>query len=44
VTLESYACAALELEAMGFRPVRRATAAPAVEPRPEKPSAALPTV
>ena len=44
VTLESYACAALELEAMGFRPVRRATAAPAVEPRAEKPSAALPTV
>ena len=44
VTLKSYACAALELEAMGFRPVRRATPAPAVEPRPEKPSAALPTV
>ena len=42
VTLESYACAALELEAMGFRPVRRATAAPAVEPRPETPSAPLP--
>jgi hypothetical protein len=41
VTLESYACAAIELKAMGFRPVRRATPPPGAEPRPETPSAPL---
>jgi hypothetical protein len=32
VTLETYACAALELEAMGFRRVRKAGGTAAVEP------------
>jgi hypothetical protein len=44
VTLESYACAALELEAMGFRPVRRVGPPPGAEPRSEAPSAPLPAV
>jgi hypothetical protein len=44
VTLESYACAALELEAMGFRPVRRPAPAPAGEARPSTASAPLPAV
>jgi hypothetical protein len=44
VTLESYPYAAPELEAMGFRPVRRAAPAPAPELRPETPSAPLPAV
>lgn len=33
VTLETYACAGLELEAMGFRRVRNAGGATTVEPR-----------
>jgi hypothetical protein len=33
VTLETYACALLELEAMGFRRVRKVGTTPAVEPR-----------
>ena len=33
VTLETYACAGLELEAMGFRRVRKAGGAATVEPR-----------
>ncbi len=44
VTLESHACAARELEAMGFRPVGRAANAPAAEPRPVAPRASLPAV
>ncbi len=44
VTLESHACAALELEAMGFRAVRRPAPAAAGEPRPATPSAPLPAV
>lgn len=44
VTLESYACAALELEAMRFRPVRRPTPPTAAEPRPGAPSAPLSAV
>jgi hypothetical protein len=34
VTLETYACASRELEAMGFRGVRKAGGTPAVEPLP----------
>ena len=34
VTLEDYACAARELEAAGFRRVRKPDRAPAAEPRP----------
>ena len=44
VSLESYACAALELEAMGFRPVRRPAPASGGEPRTGAPSAPLPAV
>lgn len=33
VTLETYACAALELEAMGFRRVRKAGGGAAADPR-----------
>lgn len=38
ITLEDYACAALELEAAGFRRVRKADRAPAPEP-PRAPTA-----
>lgn len=44
VTLESYACAAVELEAMRFRPVRRPAAPPAGDARPSRASAPLPAV
>lgn len=34
ITLEEYACAQLELEAAGFRRVRKPDRAPVAEPRP----------
>lgn len=44
VTLESFACAAVELKAMGFRPVRRGAQPPSAEARPGVPSTPVPAV